>query len=259
MAPRRLWEDGQDLSLLLTFKRANCGGSSKSILAWWRFLWPQTRKAHNVCCKYSKPEGHASFAAIPNHWDTAQLPQSGYKVLSVHPFKIRDVTCNTDQLDGRKMPVEVFMFERETRHLIVLHCFSREFPLCPHRRNIRKLKHFSVKPWEALTSSKSRGFRTKLCGIFFSCKCVSSSITRNIFICSPFSLFVGVYVVYIGLSDLCINPGRKPRWRTAIAAVRCWRWSFFMALTINTWTPSATLTLTGDSVVVMEQLSAKVR
>lgn len=36
--------------------------------------------------------------------------------------------------------------EREIRSLIAPRCFSRESPLCPHRMNIRRLKHFSVKP-----------------------------------------------------------------------------------------------------------------
>lgn len=144
-----------------------------------------------------------------------------------------------------------FVFEREIKHLIVPHYFSRESPLCPHQRNIRRLKHISIKPWVAFALPKSRGFRTKRCGRCFSCKCVTSSF--------PWKLFVFVVViVYIGLNDLWMNPGRKPRWRAGTATFRCWRWSFFTALTINTWTPSATVTLTGDSVAVMEQLMAKV-
>lgn len=57
---------------------------------------------------------------------------------------------------------------------------------------------------------------------------------------------------------LLLNEGRKLRWRTTMAGAVWQKKSFFMALTRNTLTSSATPTLTGESVELMELLSAKV-
>lgn len=72
-------------------------------------------------------------------------------------------------------------------------CSSRESPSCPHRMNIRRSKHFSVKPWEVLTFPRSRGFRTRPSGRSSSCERATTSMASNL------GIVPVVYVLHLRL------------------------------------------------------------
>ena len=90
----------------------------------------------------------------------------------------------------------LWVFRENLEKIISVVCFlfSSESPCSTPHRNSWRLKLCSLQPWEALTSSQSRGFRTNYCGKAFSCTYGELTSQTLPLICCDINFFVVILV-----------------------------------------------------------------